>query len=101
VLDFWRVTELQRGKRLTLRAEMRLPGDAVLDFELVPIATAAGHRDAPHSDGALQAARAGRAPLLVCRDAGARPRLQRAAAGDLPGGGDSSARAAVASTGTG
>jgi hypothetical protein len=42
VLDFWRVTELQRGKRLTLRAEMRLPGDAVLDFELVPIATAAG-----------------------------------------------------------
>lgn len=34
VLDFWRVTELQRGRRLTLRAEMRVPGDAVLDFEL-------------------------------------------------------------------
>lgn len=34
VLDFWRVTELQRGRRLTLRAEMRIPGDAVLDFEL-------------------------------------------------------------------
>ena len=37
VLDFWRVTELQRGRRLTLRAEMRVPGDAVLDFELSPV----------------------------------------------------------------
>ena len=35
-LDFWRVVELDRGRRLTLRAEMRLPGDAVLDFELSP-----------------------------------------------------------------
>ena len=33
-LDFWRVVEIDRGRRLTLRAEMRLPGDAVLDFEL-------------------------------------------------------------------
>ena len=30
------MTELDRGRRLTLRAEMRLPGDAVLDFELTP-----------------------------------------------------------------
>ena len=37
VLDFWRVVELRRGRRLTLRAEMRLPGDAVLDFELTPV----------------------------------------------------------------
>jgi uncharacterized protein YbjT (DUF2867 family) len=35
-VDFWRVTELQAGRRLTLRAEMRVPGDAVLDFELSP-----------------------------------------------------------------
>lgn len=35
-LDFWRVVELERGQRLTLRAEMRVPGDAVLDFELRP-----------------------------------------------------------------
>jgi uncharacterized protein YbjT (DUF2867 family) len=35
-VDFWRVTELQPGRRLTLRAEMRVPGDAVLDFELSP-----------------------------------------------------------------
>ena len=37
-LDFWRVVEIDRGRRLTLRAEMRLPGDAVLDFELSPVA---------------------------------------------------------------
>lgn len=35
-VDFWRVSELDRAKRLTLRAEMRVPGDAVLDFELKP-----------------------------------------------------------------
>lgn len=35
-LDFWRVVELERGQRLTLRAEMKVPGDAVLDFELSP-----------------------------------------------------------------
>jgi len=33
-LDFWRVVEIERPTRLTLRAEMRVPGDAVLDFEL-------------------------------------------------------------------
>jgi hypothetical protein len=37
-LDFWRVVEIERDRRLTLRAEMRLPGDAVLDFELAPVA---------------------------------------------------------------
>jgi hypothetical protein len=36
VIDFWRVSEIQPGRRLTLRAEMRVPGDAVLDFELEP-----------------------------------------------------------------
>jgi uncharacterized protein YbjT (DUF2867 family) len=36
VTDFWRVSEIQPGRRLTLRAEMRVPGDAVLDFELEP-----------------------------------------------------------------
>jgi uncharacterized protein YndB with AHSA1/START domain len=35
-VDFWRVTEIAPGQRLTLRAEMRLPGVAVLDFELTP-----------------------------------------------------------------
>lgn len=41
-LDFWRVVEIDRGRRLTLRAEMRLPGDAVLDFELSTVALADG-----------------------------------------------------------
>jgi uncharacterized protein YbjT (DUF2867 family) len=35
-LDFWRVTAIEPGRRLTLRAEMRLPGDAVLEFDLAP-----------------------------------------------------------------
>lgn len=34
-IDFWRVVEIERPQRLTLRAEMRVPGDAVLDFELL------------------------------------------------------------------
>jgi uncharacterized protein YbjT (DUF2867 family) len=36
-LDFWRVTDIEAGKRLRLRAEMRLPGDAQLSFELEPL----------------------------------------------------------------
>ena len=35
-VDFWRVVELQPQQRLTLRAEMRVPGVAVLDFALTP-----------------------------------------------------------------
>lgn len=33
-VDFWRVTKLIPNKRLRLRAEMKLPGEAELDFEL-------------------------------------------------------------------
>ncbi len=40
-VDFWRVVELQPQQRLTLRAEMRIPGDAVLDFALTPVAAGA------------------------------------------------------------
>jgi hypothetical protein len=36
-LDFWRVTGLEPQRRLTLRAEMRLPGEALLEFELEPL----------------------------------------------------------------
>lgn len=35
-VDFWRVTGLERGRRLELRAEMRLPGEATLTFETTP-----------------------------------------------------------------
>jgi len=34
-LDFWRVTGYERDRRLELRAEMKLPGEAVLEFALV------------------------------------------------------------------
>jgi hypothetical protein len=34
VLDFWRVTELEPNRGLHLTAEMKLPGDAALEFEI-------------------------------------------------------------------
>lgn len=36
-LDFWRVIGIQHNESLTLRAEMKLPGTAILDFNLNPI----------------------------------------------------------------
>jgi uncharacterized protein YbjT (DUF2867 family) len=36
-LDFWRVTGIDRDRRLDLRAEMKLPGEALLSFELEPL----------------------------------------------------------------
>jgi hypothetical protein len=35
-LDFWRVTGIERGRRLSLRAEMKMPGEALLEFTVVP-----------------------------------------------------------------
>jgi Protein of unknown function (DUF2867) len=35
-LDFWRVVGIERNRRLALRAEMRLPGEALLEFRLEP-----------------------------------------------------------------
>lgn len=35
-LDFWRVTDIERDRHLKLRAEMKLPGVAGLEFELQP-----------------------------------------------------------------
>ena len=34
VIDFWRVEDLQEDKRLLLRAEMKLPGNAWLEFQI-------------------------------------------------------------------
>lgn len=36
VVDFWRVSDVEPGRRLELRAEMKLPGEAALIFELEP-----------------------------------------------------------------
>ncbi len=35
-LDFWRVTGYEAGRRLSLRAEMKLPGEALLEFRIEP-----------------------------------------------------------------
>jgi uncharacterized protein YbjT (DUF2867 family) len=35
-VDFWRVVALTPGRRLTLLAEMKLPGSAVLEFDVEP-----------------------------------------------------------------
>jgi hypothetical protein len=35
-LDFWRVVVLQRDRRLALRAEMELPGEALIEFRVEP-----------------------------------------------------------------
>ena len=37
-LDFWRVVGIDRDKSLSLRAEMKLPGEAQLDFQIEPVA---------------------------------------------------------------
>lgn len=35
-LDFWRVVGFEQDRRLSLRAEMRLPGEALLEFRIEP-----------------------------------------------------------------
>ena len=40
-LDFWRVNGLERNRRLALRAEMKLPGEALLEFEIEEVAAGA------------------------------------------------------------
>jgi len=34
VVDFWRVEDLQKNRRLLLRAEMKMPGKAWLEFQI-------------------------------------------------------------------
>ncbi len=38
-LDFWRVTAVEPGRRIELRAEMKLPGEALLSFDIEPDAS--------------------------------------------------------------
>ncbi|MEM1305766.1 MAG: DUF2867 domain-containing protein, partial [Planctomycetota bacterium] len=51
-LDFWRVVGLERGRSLALRAEMKLPGDAQLEFNIRPPAAAATASDPALPSGA-------------------------------------------------
>ncbi len=36
-LDFWRVLEVEPERRLMLLAEMKVPGEAILEFSLTPL----------------------------------------------------------------
>jgi hypothetical protein len=36
-LDFWRVTGVERDRLLKLRAEMKVPGEALLEFQIEPL----------------------------------------------------------------
>jgi hypothetical protein len=36
-LDFWRVLEIEAPRRLLLSAEMKMPGEALLEFEITPL----------------------------------------------------------------
>lgn len=36
VVDFWRVEDIEKNRRLLLRAEMKLPGEAWLEFNIIP-----------------------------------------------------------------
>lgn len=36
-LDFWRVLEVKEAQRLVLLAEMKVPGEALLEFEILPM----------------------------------------------------------------
>ncbi|MEU3772563.1 SDR family oxidoreductase [Streptomyces sp. NPDC032472] len=48
-LDFWRVEEIEAGRLLRLRAEMRLPGLAWLEMYAEPAPAAAGDGPAPRA----------------------------------------------------
>jgi hypothetical protein len=39
VIDFWRVEDMVQGKRLLLRAEMKLPGLAWMEYLIEPVGT--------------------------------------------------------------
>jgi len=42
-VDFWRVTGFEKGRRLELRAEMKVPGDASLGFRIEPLPGSTEH----------------------------------------------------------
>jgi len=57
-LDFWRVTDIEADRHLQLRAEMRLPGEAMLDFRIEPVGgRAEGGGEPPASCRLVQEAR--------------------------------------------
>ncbi len=89
-VDFWRVEAVEPGRLVRLRAEMKVPGRAWLEFQA---RTAGGWPHPRRPDGLLLAARAVRAHLLVCalpdprtdlRGHDSRDRPTRGASGVVP-----------------
>ena len=62
-LDFWRVETVEKDRLMRLRAEMKVPGKAWLQFEST---ASKGRKNAPHRDGLLCAAGLLGIRLLVC-----------------------------------
>ncbi|MGD9902590.1 MAG: SDR family oxidoreductase [Vicinamibacterales bacterium] len=56
-IDFWRVTEIEPGRHLQLRAEMRVPGVALLDFRIEGVSASVDGAGAPASCRLVQEAR--------------------------------------------
>ena len=76
-LDFWRVEELEEGRLLRLRAEMRLPGLAWLEFHVEHDDADGRRHGRAAAAGDVRPARAGRAPVLVGHRGVPRHRLRR------------------------
>ena len=85
-VDFWRVETLERGSLLRLRAEMRLPGSAWLEFSVTDEGSGSHLRPAR----AVRATWTRRAPLLVGGVAVPRDRVRLDAARDGGRGTDAS-----------
>ena len=83
-LDFWRVEALEEGSLLRLRAEMRLPGLAWLEFHVEHEDAADGTRPGCAPAGHVRPARPARPPLLVGGRPVPRHRLRRDAAQHHP-----------------
>jgi hypothetical protein len=55
VLDFWRVSGIEPKKRLVLRAEMKLPGEALLEFVVEPERRGGACTDSANVDRSVKA----------------------------------------------
>jgi len=64
-LDFWRVVDVDPPRHIALRAEMKVPGEALLEFELREVEGGGAAVDAePPRDDAAAARQAGDAPTV-------------------------------------
>ena len=72
-LDFWRVEMVEPNRLVRLRAEMKVPGRAWLEFQALPQPSGS----ISFADGVLRAERLARFDLLVCPVSCSQPDFQR------------------------